>query len=653
MHSPLQISYLNQIKINDSLWSKYNDMVADVIVPYQWDILNGRIKDVETANCIDNFRIAAGEMEGEHRGIVFIDTDLYKWLETVAYCIHSGKGKKFEAVADEVIELIGRAQKSDGYLNTYYTVAEPDARWSNLVEGHELYSAGHLIEAAVAYYQATGKNQLLMIARRFADLIYREFGPGDGQIKGYPGHQEIELALVKLYHCTGEKRYLSCAKYFIEERGKQPNYFKEEIKRRNGQWLLFQEFNGYDLKYSQSHIPVRDQYTAEGHAVRAMYMYCGMADIALEYEDEELLKTCRTLWQNVTQRRMYITGGIGSSAFLERFTTDYHLPNDSAYCETCASIGLALFGRRMFLIERDASYYDIVERALYNIVLAGISTEGDRYYYSNPQEIWPEACIESTSLEHVKPVRQRWYNVACCPTNIARTLASLGQYIYAQDNETIFVNLFISSSIKTVIAGVKTVLTMDSSLMQNGKINMTVKTEQDSNFSVAIRIPYYANSPAFLLDGVSIQPNVKNGYAYISGNFKDGHSISLELNIQPRWISANPLVREDAGKMALMKGPCVYCLEEIDNGSNLSSVYVDPDIAIKEHKQDGIPGGMPILKYDGKHLTCSGRKESLLYDNAHFTKEPVKLKAVPYGVWGNRKPGEMLIWQKAIIWNKT
>ncbi|MDD3818651.1 MAG: glycoside hydrolase family 127 protein [Candidatus Humimicrobiaceae bacterium] len=653
MISPLQLPSLNQITINDSLWSKYTDMVADVIVPYQWDILNGRIKDIKETNCVNNFRIAAGETEGEHRGVVFIDSDLYKWLEAVAYCLHSGKCRQFETIADEVIELIGRAQQSDGYLNTYYTVVEPGARWSNLVEGHELYCAGHLIEAAVAYYYATGKNKLLKIARRFADLICKKFGPGDGQIKGYPGHQEIELALIKLFHCTGEKRYLSCSKYFIEERGKNPNYFKAEIKKRNRQRFLFRELNDYDLKYSQSHKPVREQHTAEGHAVRAMYMYCAMADLALEYKDKELFETCQTLWQNVTQQRMYITGGIGSSAFLERFTTDYHLPNDYAYCETCASIGLALFGRRMFLIEQDANYYDTIERTLYNTILAGISLEGDRYFYSNPLEIWPEACIESTSLRHVKPVRQRWYDVACCPTNIARTLASLGQYIYAQNNEMIFVNLFISSSIKTAIGNTETELVMNSNLMQNGKVTINIKTEQDSIVTVAIRIPYYANSPVFLLDGVSIQPDVKKGYAYISENFKSGRTISLDLNIQPRWVSANLLVRENAGKVALMKGPCVYCLEEIDNISNLSLVYIDPENDIKECKQDEIPEGLPVLKYDGKRLSCSGRNGSLLYDDAYFKTEPIKLKAVPYGIWGNRKPGEMLIWQKAIIDNTT
>lgn len=643
MYSSLQLPDLGQITINDGLWSYYTDMVADSIIPYQWDILNGRIPDAAPTHCLDNFRIAAGEQKGEHQGVVFTDTDVYKWLETVSYCIHNGSGKRFECIADDVIALIGRAQQGDGYLNTYYTIAEPNARWTNLVEGHELYSAGYLIEAAVAYYHATGKDALLVIARRFADLICRVFGPAKGQMKGYPGHQEIELALVKLYRCTGETRYLSCAKFFIEKRGKSPNYFEDEIRKRNGR-VLFQEFRDYDLKYAQAHMPVREQRTAEGHAVRAVYMYCAMADIASEYEDKELLEACRALWRNVTERRMYITGGIGSSGIFERFTTDYHLPNDSAYCETCASIGLALFGRRMFFIEQDSSYYDIVERALYNTVLAGISMEGDRYFYVNPLEVWPRACMEATSLMHVKPVRQRWFNVACCPTNVARTLASLGQYIYAQSNETLYINLFISSSISTVVAGTQTALTMKSSLVQDGKISMTVKTEQDS-LTLAIRIPQYADMPVFRIDGELIQPDVVKGYAYIRSNFIYGRTITLELNIKPKWISANPLVREDTGKIALMKGPHVYCLEETDNGSNLTSVFVTPDAAVKECADKSLPGNLPALNFEGEKLSQADW-EDCLYDDARFKTEPVALRAVPYCLWGNREPGEMAVWLK-------
>lgn len=672
MISSLRLPALNQVHIDDALWSHYTDMAADVIVPYQWKILNDRIPDADPAYnnwnildsqtgcftqddvqevmesfCIKNFRIAAGEIKGEHKGVIFADTDVYKWLETVAYCLNNGKCKDFESIADEVISLLGRAQQDDGYLNTYFTVKEPGARWSNLVEGHELYSAGHLIEAAVAYYQATGKDTLLNIARRFADLICKVFGPGEGQIKGYPGHQEIELALVKLYHVTQAKRYLECAKFFIDQRGTEPNYFKSEIEKRGGR-MIFKEFSDYDPKYAQAHIPVRQQRTAEGHAVRAMYMYSAMADLASEYDDEELLKACRALWNNVTQRRMYITGGIGSSGYLERFTTDYHLPNDSGYCETCASIGLALFGRRMALIERDARYFDAVERALYNRVLAGISTDGQRYFYANPLEVWPEACMEGTSLRHVKPVRQRWFSVACCPPNIARTLASLGQFIYAQGDDTIYINLFISSCLDTVINGARSALKLDSQLVQEGKAAVTIKSEERASFSLAIRIPDYADTPAFLMDGATIDPYIENGYAIIKGDFSGEHIITVDFHVRPQWMAADPYVREDAGKVALTKGPCVYCLEETDNGSNLASVYVDPDIIPEESVITDLPGSLPALVFEGKRISRAGWNGKL-YDRAHFETERLTLKAVPYGLWGNRNPGEMLVWQKALF----
>ncbi len=673
MTPSLRLPKLNQVKIDDKLWSRYTDMVADVIVPYQWKILNDRIPGADPAfnnwkildsqadnfmqdggqqvmesYCIKNFCIAAGELKGEHKGVIFVDTDVYKWLETVAYCIHNGSCKDFEKIADEVISLIGRAQQPDGYLNTYYTVAEPDARWSNLVEGHELYCAGYLIEAGVAYYEATGKDSLLNTARRFADLICREFGPGEGQRKGYPGHQEIEIALVKLYRCTGQRRYLDCARFFIDERGQEPNYFSQEIEDRNGQ-VIFPEFREYELKYSQAHMPPRQQRTAEGHAVRATYMYCAMADIACEDGDEELLDTCRVLWDNITQRRMYITGGIGSSGFFERFTTDYDLPNDASYCETCASIGLALFGRRMSLIERDATYFDIVERALYNTVLAGISLSGDRYFYVNPLEVWPENCLPATSMKHVKAQRQRWFSVACCPPNVARTLASLGHYIYAQDDNTAYVNLFISSSFKAKFADGEADLTMRSELMQNGEITIGLDVQPGAGLRLAVRVPGYAQSSEFLLDGAPLTPDVEKGYAMICGDLTGPHTVTVRLNVQPQWMAADPLLREDAGKIALLKGPCVYCLEETDNGANLAAVLVEADAAVREEEDNVLPGGLPNLCYEGLRITRSGWSGSKLYDEARFDTEAVPLRAIPYCLWGNRQAGEMLVWHKCRI----
>lgn len=673
MKPSLRLPDLGQIHITDSFWKRYTDMVADVIVPYQWKILNDSIPGADPAfhnwkildsqadhfmqdgkqqimesYCIKNFRIAAGELKGEHKGVIFVDTDVYKWLETVAYCLHNGSCKDFERIADEVISLIGRAQQPDGYLNTYFTVAEPQGRWSNLVEGHELYCAGYLIEAGVAYYEATGKDNLLNTARRFADLICREFGPGEGQRKGYPGHQEIELALVKLYRCTGQRRYLDCARFFIDERGQEPNYFQQEIEGRDGK-VIFPEFREYELKYSQSHMPPRQQRTAEGHAVRATYMYCAMADIAREDGDEELLETCRVLWNNITQRRMYITGGIGSSGFFERFTTDYDLPNDSAYCETCASIGLALFGRRMAAIERDSAYYDIVERALYNTVLAGISLSGDRYFYVNPLEVWPENCLPATSMKHVKAQRQRWFSVACCPPNVARTLASLGQYIYALDDNTIYVQLFVSSSLTAALAGGNAQIAMEADLMHSGNVTVRTTVHGCAGLRIAIRMPEYAGIPVFMLDGAPAAPRTERGYALL--DLAEGeHKIDMRMDIRPRWIAANPKVREDAGKVALEFGPCVYCLEQADNGGDLASVFVDPDTTV-QRTDIRLPGGLPVLGYEGQRL--SGREgDDSLYSQAQFTLQPVPLTAVPYCIWGNRQPGEMAVWQKALLTNK-
>lgn len=333
---------IGKTRITDPLFGAYVNMVAEKVIPYQWEALNDRIPGVEKGYCIENFRVAAGLQPGHHQGAIFQDTDLYKWLEAVAFCIEYGAGDKFIPIADEVIALMEKAQEPDGYLNTYFTIACPEKKWTNLTEGHELYGCGHLIEAAVAYYNATGKDTVLNIACRFADLVDRTFGTEDGKCHGYPGHQEIELALVKLYKATGEKRYLNLANYFIRQRGDKPNYLLEEMKGRKGR-NVFPEFAEYDDLYAQTHAKAVDQTTAVGHAVRAVYMYTAMADLARELQDEEMLRACQTLYDNITTRRMYITGGIGSSGKLERFTTDYDLPNDRMYCESCASVGLMMF----------------------------------------------------------------------------------------------------------------------------------------------------------------------------------------------------------------------------------------------------------------------------------------------------------------------
>lgn len=643
---------LSNIKIRDKLWSRYTGLVAEVIIPYQWDILNDRVEGAQISRCLRNFKIAAGMEQGAFNGVIFQDTDVYKWLEAVAFSLETKPDAHLEALADEAVALIARAQQSDGYLNTYFTIAKPDGRWSNLIEGHELYSAGHLIEAAVAYHAATGKDTLLNVACRFADLICKVFGKAEGQLRGYSGHQEVELALVKLYYATGERKYLETAKYFIDERGSVPSYFVEEIKKRNeagGFPEFIPEFADYDLKYSQAHMPPVQQRTAEGHAVRAVYMYCAMADLAYEFSDAALLEACEALWSSIANKRMYITGSIGSSGFLERFTTDYDLPNDTNYSETCASIGFALFSLRMAAITRDARYIDIAEKTLYNTVLAGISLEGDRYFYVNPLEVWPDSCMEHTSKAHVKPVRQSWFSVACCPTNVARTLASLGQYIYLKDASALYLNLYIENEAEAQLGGACVALALKTSFLADGKSELTLRANEPCAFALKLRVPGYAESYTFTLNAKPVKPTIEDGYAIFGGPWEGSNTIEIAFDIRPKFVAANPGVRADVGKVALMKGPLVYCLEETDNGKNLASLFADPDTPVRECGDDALPEGLSALAYEGKRLCASGFEGGALYGDARFELEPVALKAVPYAVWGNRGAGEMLVWQKALI----
>ena len=635
---------LKNIHITDSFWNKYVHLVKDVIIPYQWDILNDRLEDVETSHCVENFKIAAGESEGEFQGAVFQDTDVAKWLEAVGFALSWERDEKLEALADETIDLIGRAQQPDGYLNTYFTIKEPGLRWTNLMEGHELYTAGHMIEAAVAYYEATGKKKFLDIVSRFADLICDTFGAEEGKIHGYPGHQEIELALVKLYRVTGTHKYLELAKYFIDARGEGENYFLNEEKKPAFK-RIFPDFHDYNPAYSQSHQPVRKQKTAEGHAVRANYMYSAMADLACEYEDDRLKAACENLWDNMVHKRMYITGSVGSSGILERFTTDYDLPNASNYSETCASIALAMFGKRMADMEKDASYMDAVERALYNTVLSGIAMDGKSFFYVNPLEVWPANCIPRTSMEHVKPVRQKWFGVACCPPNITRTLASLGQYVYFQEKDQIYVNLYIANETEVQIGGNPFKITLEGNFPWENNLRFTVDGESESEGMIAFRVPSYAKNFCILHNGQKVEIKTEKGYAKIAGKFS--HEIfEISFEAPAVFVHANPQVRADVAKTAVVKGPLVYCLEEADNGDDLSALLIDTAQTPEEIYDDQLLGGCSVVHISGRKISGEGWNEHVLYQEKPVSLEDVKLTLVPYCYWGNRKAGEMLVWMK-------
>lgn len=644
----LQPVDLKRIHINDTFWSKHVSLVKEAVIPYQWDAINDRIMDAEPSHSLMNFKIAAGLAEGEFYGAVFQDTDVAKWLEAVGFSLAAAKDEELERTADEVIDIIEKAQCADGYLNTYFTVKAPGGRWSDLCEGHELYTAGHMMEASVAYYMGTGKRKFLDVMLRFADLICETFGFGEGKIHGYPGHQEVEIGLVKLYQVTGERRYLEQAKYFIDARGVGENYFLKEMERPGFQYI-FPEFRDYEPLYSQSHLPVRQQTTAEGHAVRAMYMYSAMADLAEACGDGTLMDTCRALWDNVTQRRMYITGSIGSSGILERFTTDYDLPNDCNYSESCASIGLAMFGQRMGNITREAKYFDVVERALYNTVLAGIALDGKSFFYVNPLEVWPDNCISRTSKEHVKPVRQKWFGVACCPPNIARTLASLGQYIYSVDDSSVYINLFISNETAVDMGGHELSLTMETRFPWDMSVDITCQGVPESGIRLAVRIPEYADGFCILYtDGEEKSLDYRNekGYAVITLN-KDT-CLRARWEAPARFVRSNPLVRADSGKTALVRGPVVYCLEEADNGSNLAAVYVDTDTPVKEEELD-LFGGIVGLSFRGKKISAEDWGEEELYGLHPVRFEEMECRAVPYAYWNNRGKGEMMVWMKELL----
>lgn len=633
---------LKQTQIHDAFWDRYTHLVKDVIIPYQWDAINDNLEGVEKSHSLMNYKIAAGREQGEFYGAVFQDTDVAKWLEAVGFTLAAQEDKELEERADGVIDIIAEAQQPDGYINTYFTVKEPQLRWTNLQEGHELYTAGHLMEAAVAYYRATGKRKFLDVMRRFADLICDVFSDEKNN-RAYPGHQEVEIGLVKLYEVIGERRYLEQAKRFLDRRGVGENYFLWEEKQPKFR-RIFPEFTDYQTVYSQSHLPVREQKTAEGHAVRAVYMYCAMADVAAAYDDEELLNACITLWKNITTKRMYITGGIGSSGLLERFTTDYDLPNNRNYSETCASIGLALFGRRMAQITKNAAYMDVVESALYNTVLAGVAMDGKSFFYVNPLEVWPQNCIPHTSLDHVKPVRQKWFGVACCPPNIARTLASLGEYVYFYDEDTVWVNLFIAGRTTAQLADGNVEVQLATEYPDNGRVRIKVNS-RSAQAKLAVRIPGFAPDTTVTVDGRRITEQPVDGYMVLPIG-AGATAVTLDIPLEPRVMRANPNVREDIGKVAVVRGPVVYCLEETDNGSNLPALYLDTDKPLRISYDERLFGGATVIYADGGRMVTDGWREDELYAQKETAYQPQKLTFVPYAFWGNRAHGEMLVWVK-------
>lgn len=640
---------LHKLKINDPFLGQYQQLVRDVVIPYQWDALNDRIEEADPSHAIENFRIAAGRQEGEFYGMVFQDSDVAKWLEAVAWSLCQKPDPGLEKTADEVIELVAAAQCEDGYLNTYFTVKAPEERWTNLAECHELYCAGHMIEAGVAFFQATGKRRLLDVVCRLADHIDSVFGPGDNQLHGYPGHPEIELALMRLYDVTQEPRYISLVKYFVEARGTQPHFYDIEYEKRDktSYWNTYgPAWMVMDKPYSQAHQPISEQPVAIGHAVRFVYLMTGVAHLARLSQDEGKRRDCLRLWKNMARRQLYITGGIGSQSSGEAFSSDYDLPNDTVYAESCASIGLMMFARRMLEMEADSQYADVMERALYNTVLGGMALDGKHFFYVNPLEVHPKSLKFNHIYDHVKPVRQRWFGCACCPPNIARVLTSLGHYIYTPHGDVLYINLYVGNSVEIPVGNEALRLRISGNYPWQEQVKIVIDSSSPVNHTLALRLPDWCDKPQVTLNGAPVTQDVRKGYLHISHLWQEGDTLQLTLPMPVRRIYGNPLVRHQAGQVAVQRGPLVYCLEQADNGEQLHNLQLPRDARFSTVEGKGIFARKILLQAPGYKQTAEDAENQALwhYDRAPSSRQPQVLTFIPWFSWANRGEGEMRIW---------
>lgn len=648
MQSDVIEADLNNITITDPFLGEYQRLIRDVVIPYQWQALNDEIPEAEPSHALMNYRIAAGLEHGEFYGMVFQDSDVTKWLEAVAWSLSQKPDAQLEKTADEVIELLAKAQCEDGYLNTWYTVKEPGLRWTNVAECHEMYCAGHLFEAAVAFFNATGKRRLLEIACRFADHIDTVFGPNEGQLRGYPGHPEIELALMRLYEVTQEPRYQALARFFLEERGQQPYYYDIEFAKRGGTWHWDNWGEAWMVKdkaYTHAHKPLAQQSEAVGHAVRSVYLMTGLAHIARMTNDEEKRQTCLRIWNNMVQRRMYITGGIGSQGIGEAFTSDYDLPNDTAYGESCASIGLMMFARRMLEMEGDAHYADVMERAFYNTVLGGMALDGKHFFYVNPLETQPKSIPHNHIYDHIKPVRQRWFGCACCPPNIARTLVAIGHYIFTPRPDALFINFYAGTEAQFTVDAQTLALKIEGNYPWDEQVSIRFNQPQVVEHTLALRLPEWCAAPTVQVNGEAAQGKMVKGYLHLHRLWQEGDIITLNLPMPVRRVYANPQVRHAAGKVAIQRGPLVYCLEEADNGAQLHNLSLPKVSAFRKIQGVGMLKGKVLLQAEGVRVLSAHEDKPLYsFDNRQTALVKLTLTFIPWFSWANRGEGEMRIW---------
>ena len=630
--------------IEDGFWRGLRETAVREGIPYQWRALNDAVDGAEPSRCMRNFRIAAGREDGAFAGFVFQDSDVAKWLEAVAYSLRWRPDARLEAVADGAIADIVAAQRPDGYMDTCYIIGGLDKRFTKLKDDHELYVAGHMIEAAVAYFRATGKRALLDAVLRLVDCIDAEIGAEDGKRRGYPGHPVIEMALVRLYGVTRDPKHLALAEYFVRERGRAPLYFRQEELSNGGNPPEGEDFFHY--RYYQAGRPIAEQAHAEGHAVRAMYLYCGAADVARETGDAALAEACRRLWRSAVRRRMYVTGAVGSSEYGESFTFDYDLPNDTVYGETCAAIALVFFARRMLALEAKGEYADVMERALYNGVISGMQLDGTRFFYVNPLEVVPEACEWDMHKRHVKPRRQKWFGCACCPPNLIRLLASLEDYAYSADVDGAWVHLYIGGSARFCADGADMRLRVATDYPWDGRVRLTVEAAPPSAYALRLRVPGWCRRWTLSVNGEREDAPVEDGYAAVRRTWRAGDAVELVMDMPVAFTRANPRVREDAGRVAVTRGPLVYCLEEADNGPDLHLLRLGgarPEDFEAAWRGDAL-GGVVAITGTGARESDAGWGETLYSDALPVESAPARLTFIPYYAWANRAPGEMRVW---------
>lgn len=591
-----------QVKLSDSFWAPRLEVNRTVTLPHN-------IKMCEETGRISNFDKAAGKMEGKYEGAYFNDSDVYKVLEGAAHILAAHPDKDMEARIAAIIARIAAAQQPDGYLNAYYTVMEPDKRWTDLPKMHELYCAGHMTEAAVAWADATGRTDFLDVARKFIHHIEGIFG--FDKRHGVPGHEEIELALVKLYRKTGEDRYLKLAEYFLAARGTRPAPKSE---------------------YLQDHIPIKQQKEIVGHAVRAMYLYSGVTDVTAITGDKEYLQTLDTIWHDVVTRKLYVTGGVGARHEGEAFGGAYELPNDSAYAETCAGIGLAFWAHRMLILHGESRFVDVLERELYNAFPSSVSLKGDTYFYVNP--------LSSKGEHHRKP----WYGCACCPTNIVRVMPQVPGYAYARSDDGIWVNLYMAGEATIPLRSGEVKLAVDTKYPWDGRVKINVAPKTPAEFAVSLRVPEWCEKATVSVNGTAIaNPTMNKGYAVIRRQWNTGDAIEMDMPMPVRRIQAHPNVAANRGRIALQRGPIVFCLEAVDNGGKVFDLVLPRDSELKTEFEPDMLGGILTVKARGLKYPARDWKDKL-YLPTPAQAEPAELTAVPYCVWDNRAPGEMTVW---------